>query len=73
LAANTARKSALITNISALATVRIGVSGVTATTGIGRLLPGDIMVLTMPYCPDEQLFMIREGAVDGTVLVSEVV
>lgn len=72
LAANANRKSALITNITTLATVRIGVSGVTATTGIARLLPGDILVLTMPYCPDEELFMIREGAVDGTVLVSEV-
>lgn len=71
LAANANRKSALITNIS-VATVRIGVSGVTTTTGIGRLLPGEIMVLTMPYCPDEELFMIREGAVNGTVLVSEV-
>lgn len=71
LAANPNRKSALITNIS-VASVRIGVSGVTTTTGIGRLLPGEIMVLTMPYCPDEELFMIREGAVNGTVLVSEV-
>lgn len=70
LAANGSRKGAIVKNIG-VASCRIGVSGVTATTGIAQLAPGDTLTLNMPFCPDEQLFMIREGAVNSTVLVSE--
>jgi hypothetical protein len=71
LAANANRKSCIIKNIGAAGTCRIGVTGVTATTGIAQLAPGDTLILQMPFCPDEQLFMIREAAVNTTVLVSE--
>lgn len=69
LALNANRKTATVQNVS-VATVRIGVTGVTTTTGY-RLQPGDVLVLRMPYVPTQELFMIREGAVNGTVCVVE--
>lgn len=73
LAANVNRKSAIIQNVSAspAANVRVGVAGVTATTGV-RLAPGDKLILEMPYVPTQALFAIRETAVSGTVFAMEV-
>lgn len=69
LASNANRRSATVQNVG-LATVRIGVSGVTTTTGY-QLVAGSTLILEMPYVPTQELFMIREGAVNGTVLVME--
>lgn len=70
LAANTSRKSAIIQNVGAAA-VRIGLTGVTATTGWVSIAAGGFFVLQQPYCPTAAIFAIRETA-DSTVLVSEI-
>lgn len=71
LAANVNRKACLIQNVG-LANVRVGVSGVTTTTGF-RLVPGQIVILEMPHVPTQAIFAIREGAVSSTVLAQEIV
>lgn len=71
LAANTNRKAALIQNVG-LANVRVGVSGVATTTGF-RLVPGQIVILEMPFVPTQAVFAIREGAISSTVLAMEIV
>lgn len=69
LAANANRKKLILQNTGANA-VRIGASGVTATTGM-RLAAGSAIVFDMPHCPTSQIFAIRESA-DSTVLAQEV-
>lgn len=69
-AANANRKAILIQNVG-LANVRVGVSGVTTTTGF-RLVPGQIVILEMPYVPTQAIFAIREGAISSTVLAQEI-
>lgn len=69
VAANPVRKKLIIQNTGAN-TVRIGVSGVTATTGF-RITPGGSFVFDMPHCPTSQIFAIRETA-DSTVFAQEV-
>lgn len=70
LASNANRKGAIIQNVGT-GIVRVGVTGVTATTGI-RLLPGGHLRLTSPYCPDEAIFAICEAATPtSTVLAQE--
>lgn len=69
LAANTARKKLILQNTGAN-NVRIGVSGVTATTGL-RLSSGASIIFDMPHCPTTQIFAIREAA-DSTILAQEV-
>lgn len=70
LAANTARKKYIIQN-TGLANVRVGVAGVTATTGF-RLVPDGSMIIEMPNCPTQDIFAIREGATSSTVFAQEV-
>jgi len=72
LAANANRKSAVIQNVGDEA-VRLGPTGVTATSGWVSLAAGAIFVLSQPYCPSVAVFAIREGGADGTVLASEIV
>lgn len=69
LAANASRKKLILQNTGAN-NVRVGVSGVTATTGF-RLTAGAVVIFDMPHCPTTQIFAIRESA-DSTVLAQEV-
>lgn len=70
LAANASRKTAIIQN-TGLANVRVGVTGVAATTGV-RVAPGDMVIFDMPYCPTAAIFAIREGATSSTVFAMEI-
>ena len=69
LAANANRKKLIVQNTGASA-VRIGTTGVTATTGF-RLAAGAMLIVDMPQCPTNAIFAIRESA-DSTVLAQEV-
>lgn len=69
-AANANRKAILVQNVGT-ANVRVGVSGVTTTTGF-RLVPGQIVILEMPFVPTQAIFAIREGATSSTVLAQEI-
>lgn len=69
LAANANRKKLIVQN-TGVNTVRIGTTGVTATTGF-RLTAGATMVFDMPHCPTNAVFAIRETA-DSTVMAQEV-
>jgi len=69
LAANVLRKGAVIQN-QGNANVRIGITGVTAATGI-RLGPGKSIVIRPPNIETSAIFAIREGATDSTVLAQE--
>ncbi len=63
------RTGALVQN-TGTANIRVGVVGVTATTGL-RLAPGDIFELNSPSCPQEELFAIREGLLDSVAFATE--
>ena len=69
LASNANRKSAIIQNTGAQ-TVRIGIAGVTATTGI-KLVSGATIVFEPPYIVTGQFFAIRESA-DSIVFATEI-
>lgn len=69
LAANTSRKGAIIQN-TGVANVRIGITGVTATTGF-RLIPGQSATLKKPFVETSAVFAIREGAISSTVFAQE--
>ena len=73
LAANVARKSAVIHNVGT-GPVRVTVDGSvpTPTRGI-QLQPGQSINLTQPYVPVLIVRAIREGAVSSSVAVVEVV
>lgn len=71
LAANANRNKMIIQNTGA-ASVRVGATGVTATTGM-RLAAGTTLVMDNPECPTNAIFAIREGAVSSIVLAQEVV
>lgn len=71
LAANANRNKLIIQNTGA-ANVRIGTTGVTATTGF-RLAAGTVMIIDNPECPINAIFAIREGAVSSIVLAQEIV
>jgi len=69
LAANAARKFAIIQNVGNAA-VRVGVAGVTNTTGF-RLAAGASVVFGMPNVLTGAIFAIREGGVGSTLLAQE--
>jgi len=73
LAANPARKSAIIQNVGT-GPVRVTLDGTapTATRGL-QLQPGQSVSLTQPYVPVLIVRAIREGAVSSSVAVVEVV
>lgn len=67
LAASSTAKLVILQNTSAN-NVRVGVSGVTATTGF-RLAAGVMVIFTPDMIPTTAaLYAIREGSSDGTVL-----
>ena len=70
LAANASRKKLIIQNVGIMP-MRVGVSGVTATTGM-RLSSDGSVLFEMPHCPTQAIFAIRDGAVDTTALAQEV-
>lgn len=67
--ANAARKGLIIQN-NGTGDVRIGITGVTATTGV-KLIPGDALILTGAAAPINALFAIRSSTVDSIVLAQE--
>lgn len=71
LPANPVRKAAVVQNIG-LANIRIGVAGVTSSSGL-RLMPGEAFEVNMPFCIPDALFAIREGATDSMVAVIEAI
>lgn len=71
LSANANRNKLIIQNTGA-ANVRIGTTGVTATTGF-RLTVGATIIMDNPECPINEIFAIREGAISSTILAQEVV
>lgn len=70
VAANASRKVLIVQN-TGVANVRVGITGVTATTGF-RLTPGSMFIFEMPSCPQAAIFSIREGAISSTVLAQEI-
>jgi hypothetical protein len=71
LPANLIRKAAVIQNVGP-ATIRIGVIGVTSTTGI-QLVPGATAILEMPYCPLDAIYAIEEAGASSVAFATEVV
>lgn len=69
LAANVNRKAAVIQNTGTV-NVRIGATGVTATTGL-RLTPGASVTFEQPNVPTNAIFAVSEGAAT-TVLAQEI-
>lgn len=70
IAANPDRKKLILQNTGA-ASVRIGTTGITATTGF-RLAAGAILIFDMSDCPSNAIVAIREGAVSSIVLAQEI-
>jgi hypothetical protein len=71
LAANPVRKAAVIQNIG-LANIRIGVAGVTSSSGL-RLMPGEAFEVNMPFAVPDAIWAIREGGADSAVAVVEAI
>jgi hypothetical protein len=71
VAANANRRKLIIQNIG-LNPARIGTTGVTATTGM-TLPAGGTVIFDMPSCPTNDIFAIRDGLVNTTILVQEIV
>jgi len=69
LGANANRKTAIVQNVGNLS-ARIGVAGVTATTGI-QLVAGATLILEPPYIVTGAIFAIRETA-DTTIFATEI-
>ena len=70
LAANSNRLGIVIQNVG-LANIRIGVIGVTETTGI-QLRPGGTITFEPPFLSMGAIYAIREGSVDSTAFTAEV-
>lgn len=68
IAANADRKALIIQNVGS-ASMRVGVSGVTATTGI-RVQPGGHVTFSAPTVTDA-IFAIRDTATSTTALAQE--
>lgn len=72
LAANPARKSALIIN-TGTAPMRVTTDGSAPTATHGKLLTeGSALSLASPYCPVKEVKGIRQGASNTTANASEV-
>jgi len=69
LAANAARKTAIVQNTGA-ANIRVGVAGVTASTGL-RLVPGASAIYDSPNVYQGDLYAIREGGSDSIAFAQE--
>lgn len=69
LAANANRKSATIQN-AGIYNMRVGVAGVTATTG-AQVQPGAIVRVQPPYVETNAFYAIREGSFDTIAYAQE--
>lgn len=69
IAANGARKAVLVQN-TGVANMRVGITGVTATTGF-RVVPNGHIIFVAPTCTNA-VFAIREGAVSTVGFAQEV-
>jgi hypothetical protein len=69
LHANSRRLTALVQNTGS-ANIRVGVHGVTATTGL-RLVPNAVEIFTVPDVYKGEVWAIREGAVDSIAFAQE--
>ncbi len=70
VAANANRKTLIIQNTGSN-NIRVGISGVTNTTGV-RLTAGASLIFAGHGIPTNAIFAIREGASNSTALVQEV-
>jgi hypothetical protein len=70
-ASNANRKRLLIQNVGTT-NIRIGVSGVTATTGT-RLTPGSVLILQTPNVETNAIFSIAETSIASIALTQETV
>lgn len=68
--ANAVRRKLIVQN-TGLGDVRVGTTGVTATTGT-KLVPNGSLLIEMPDCPTNAIFAIREGGIDSVVLAQEI-
>lgn len=71
LAGNASRITGVIQNVGG-ANIRVGPTGVTATTGT-QLTPGATMIFDTPGIVTGAIFAIREGSIDSIALGQEVV
>lgn len=71
LASNANRKWAVIQNVG-VSNIRVGITGVTATTGI-LVVPNGNITFQMPNIPTNAIFAIRDGSVDSIALAIEAV
>lgn len=71
LASNANRKWAVIQNVG-VSNIRIGITGVTATTGV-LVVPNGNITFQMPNIPTDAIFAIRDGSVDSIALAIEAV
>lgn len=72
-AANSQRRKVTIQNVHATGVMRVGLVGVTATTGL-RVIAGAEMTLVgdgSGACPTQALYAIRDGGTDATACVAE--
>ena len=70
IASNSNRVALMIQNVGAYP-CRVGVSGVTATTGL-RLDAGMALAIDGSACPTGAIFCIRDGSNDTTVLAQQI-
>jgi len=71
LAANHRRKTGIIQNVGSI-NVRVGVKGVTPTTGV-RLVPDGVMILDEPFVSKQEIWAVSESAGAGLVFTTEAV
>ncbi len=72
LAANANRKYAMIQNSGGDSNIRIGFSGISATTGIIELKKEQFFIFTGPFVPTVAIFAIRIGGGSAAALASEI-
>lgn len=70
LASNVNRKKYIIQN-TGTANIRVGTTGVTATTG-ARVVPNGTLLFEMPNCPTQAIFAIRENTTDSIAFAEEI-
>lgn len=71
LAANAARKAAIIQN-TGTATMRVSIGGTPATNTGFQVAAGGVLRIEAPFCPTGAIKAIREGAVSTTAAPFEV-
>lgn len=70
IASNANRKKLIVQN-TGTANIRVGITGVTATTG-ARIVPNGTLLYEMPNCPTQAIFAIRESGTDSIAFAEEI-